>query len=417
MGIRAKLMFPMLLAFGVFAGVLHFYWAPDWLERERQAFIQNLHEILSALEPDVVRHLLASDYAALYGTMDQQLRIRSTHWKQLIVEAADGTRLYPLADPQPLSGNSGNIITHVHEVTLGGTMLARIHLVANPTEHLKQAAAGVWHLEQFLIILFGVIFLFSLLWQNLWVRQPLLHLERAASRLANGDFNVNLPPQHRDEVGKLASAFETMRGNLLRSHEDLKVAATKAKDREIRQRSIFETVADGLVTLDIEGRIEAFNPAAERIFGYGADEVVGHNIDMLTHVPFRKMHDTHLRSFKDAAPTSVFNIRKEVTGQRKDGSQFPMDITVTEMNIGGQRLFNGVLRDITDRKLAEDELEQRHRHLEALVEQRTVRLKDANDELRRFAYIVSHDLRAPLVNIKGFTQELRLTINEIRAFL
>ena len=194
-------------------------------------------------------------------------------------------------------------------------------------------------------------------------------------------------------------------------------AEQQLREREMRLRAVLDNVVDGIITIDEHSRIRSVNPALEAMFDYAAEELLGQSVTRLMPEQHRKPHLTAMRRYHQSGRPTALTMKQEVEGLRKDGTIYPVELTVSEVDLGDQRLFTGVLRDITDRKLAEEELEQRRRHLEVLVEQRTVRLKDANEELRRFAYIVSHDLRAPLVNIKGFAVELGLTINSIRSLL
>ncbi len=179
------------------------------------------------------------------------------------------------------------------------------------------------------------------------------------------------------------------------------------QEREARTRAILETTVDAIITIDAPGIVESFNPTAERMFGYRADEVIGQNIRILMPSPYREQHDGYLAHYLDTGERKIIGIGREVVGRRKDGTTFPMDLAVSEVSLDDRRIFTGIVRDITERKRAEEALRQAHDELEQRVQERTAELAVANEELRRFAYIVSHDLRAPLINLKGFAAELR----------
>jgi PAS domain S-box-containing protein len=176
---------------------------------------------------------------------------------------------------------------------------------------------------------------------------------------------------------------------------------------EARQQAILQTAADGIITIDEQGMIESFNPAAERLFGYTADAVIGHNVCLLMPTPYREEHDGYLARYRQMGEPRIIGIGREVRGLRRDGTIFPMALSVSEVRLGNRRLFTGIVHDLSARVQAEEALQQAHDELEQRVQDRTAALQEANDDIRRFAYIVSHDLRAPLINMHGFADELR----------
>ncbi|NQU57061.1 MAG: PAS domain S-box protein, partial [Rhodospirillales bacterium] len=128
--------------------------------------------------------------------------------------------------------------------------------------------------------------------------------------------------------------------------------------REQALRLIMETVLDAIIAITEQGIITTFNPAAEKKFGYKAAEVVGKNIKMLMPQPYRREHDGYMARYrKTNTPHIIGNVR-EVTGQRKDGSTFPMELAVSEHFQDGKRAFTGVIRDITEQKAVEDALRE-----------------------------------------------------------
>ena len=128
------------------------------------------------------------------------------------------------------------------------------------------------------------------------------------------------------------------------------------RDREERLRAILETAVEGIITIDERGIIESFNPAAERIFGYAAGEVFGKNISLLMATPHREQHDGYLKSYQRTGHAKVIGIGRETIARRKDGTQFPIDLSVSEVHLSDRRLFTGFVRDITERKRLEKEI-------------------------------------------------------------
>ena len=143
-----------------------------------------------------------------------------------------------------------------------------------------------------------------------------------------------------------------------------------------RIRTTVDTIVDGIITIDEFGAIQSVNPATERIFGYGAVEMLGRNISMLAAEPYRGAHDSYIANYRGGGAPQIIGRGREVEGQRKNGAVFPMELTVAEMWIAGERMFLGVTRDITERKSME-------------------RVKD------EFVSTVSHELRTPLTSITG----------------
>ncbi len=121
-----------------------------------------------------------------------------------------------------------------------------------------------------------------------------------------------------------------------------------------RYRAVVDHIVDGVITIDQDGLIESFNLAAERIFGYRADEVIGRNVRCLMPAPYRHEHDAYLQHYHQTGIKKIIGIGREVVGRRKDGTTFPMDLAVSQVELGDRRTFTGIVRDITQRKQDEE---------------------------------------------------------------
>jgi len=151
-----------------------------------------------------------------------------------------------------------------------------------------------------------------------------------------------------------------------------KRTAENLKDREQRLRGILDTVADAIITINDRGEILSFNKAAEDIFGYAVHEVLRKNVSILIPEPHASKHDQYLDNYHQTGEKKIIDqVNREESGLRKDGSQFPMELAVTELRHGSKRFYTGIVRDVTKRKEAEDALKLAHDELEMRVEERT----------------------------------------------
>lgn len=128
------------------------------------------------------------------------------------------------------------------------------------------------------------------------------------------------------------------------------------RESEARAQAILETTVDGIITIDAEGHIQSFNEAAENIFGYDAEEVIGKNVKVLMPAPYYEEHDEYLRSYHETGRRKIIGIGREVRGRRKDGSTFPLDLAVSEVKLGDRVIFTGIVRDISERRRLEQEI-------------------------------------------------------------
>jgi PAS domain S-box-containing protein len=177
----------------------------------------------------------------------------------------------------------------------------------------------------------------------------------------------------------------------------------RRSDTAERLRAILQTAVEGIITIDEHGMIESLNPAAEKTFGYRAEEIIGQNVSVLMPSPYREEHDTYMANYRQTGHAKIIGIGREVFGQRKDGSIFPLDLAVSEVRLADRRLFTGFIRDITERKRAEEKLAELAQTL-----------AEKNKELETIVYVASHDLRSPLVNIQGFSRELAQACDRLR---
>lgn len=140
----------------------------------------------------------------------------------------------------------------------------------------------------------------------------------------------------------------------------------KLRESEARARSVLRTTVDAIITIDDSGSIRTFNRAAEKLFQYKTTEVVGKNVKVLMPQPYRREHDDYIENYHNTGSRKIIGIGRDVMGKRKDGSTFPMYLAVSEVNVNGQRIYTGIIRDITEQRRLEQEVlriseHERHR--------------------------------------------------------
>jgi two-component system sensor kinase FixL len=152
-------------------------------------------------------------------------------------------------------------------------------------------------------------------------------------------------------------------------------------------RSILETVPDAMVVIDQRGVIQQFSKAAERLFGWRADDVCGQNVRVLMPTPYHEQHDDYLDRYLATGERRIIGIGRVVVGQRRNGSTFPMELSVGEVNQNGQRLFTGFVRDLTERQQTRARLQELQEELLHVSRLRS---------MGEMAAAIAHELNQPL---------------------
>ncbi len=176
-------------------------------------------------------------------------------------------------------------------------------------------------------------------------------------------------------------------------------AEESIQDVASRLESIIENAIDGIITIDADGVIETFNPAAGQLFQYEPEEVIGKNIRMLMPDPHRSHHDQYIRNYQDTGKARIIGIGREVYGLKKDGTQFPFRLSVSEIDLLDRKIYTGILHDMTEIKRAEDRLIQMNEELEEKVDERTREIERVVNRLLRTNKILEekeHELQKSL---------------------
>ncbi|MBI4384614.1 MAG: PAS domain S-box protein [Nitrospinae bacterium] len=181
-------------------------------------------------------------------------------------------------------------------------------------------------------------------------------------------------------------------------------------------RSMVANAMDGIITIHDDGKIESINPAAERIFGYREEELAGKNVSALMPEPYRKEHDGYIKNYLRTGQSKILGVAREVPALRKSGETFPLEISVSETLLENRRMFTGIVRDISERKRAEEELKLYRDHLERLVEERTAELKKVHERfvhaeklsaLGKLTGAIAHEFNNPIYGLRNIMDQTR----------
>ncbi len=207
-----------------------------------------------------------------------------------------------------------------------------------------------------------------------------------------------------------------------RTAEALQKCEAELVDRQERHQSLFDHAVEGIVTMGEDRVIRSINPAGLKMFGYEKHELVGQNVRVLMPSPDREAHDGYVHEYLKTGHKKIIGIGREVLGMRKDGSTFPLELSVAESHLASGRSFTGILRDVTERKRAEESLRQVNDHLEELVKERTRALEEAQETLVRkerlatlgqLAGSVAHEVRNPLGIVRNAAYYLENTATDL----
>jgi two-component system sensor kinase FixL len=184
-------------------------------------------------------------------------------------------------------------------------------------------------------------------------------------------------------------------GVVLRDVTDRRAAASAVERRERHLQSILDTVPDAMVVIDERGAVISFSAAAEKTFGYAEGEVIGRNVSLLMPSPDRELHDSYLQRYLSTGERRIIGIGRVVTGLRRDGSTFPMELAVGEAVTDGQRLFTGFIRDLSEKVRSEaqiQELQSELIHVSRFTAMGTM------------ASTIAHELNQPLTAIANYAE-------------
>ena len=354
------------------------------LERIKQKYVGDSRFLYVAdnqgsylLHPDP-KKLYGSDLGSGYRIQEEFPRVSTLYLPQN--EALSLTAL-----PQ----ETNSMATAFTKIIYGSTKPDQFIIIglAEPYTHIVLAWGAM--LENSIIWSLVLIFfsgLFAFRFSALLVK-PLEQVTQSVDSFLHGGSTGSLPVSRKDEIGILARAFRSLMDRVAMNQDKLSELnlnlekqvderTSRLKEAETYQRTILETVADAIITIDSSSLIRTFNQAAEKIFGYKAVELIGKNVSILLPKPEQKKHEEYTAN-SNLYQSRIINEVRDLEGRHKNGSMIPLELTVSRLQMSdGHYGFVGVLRDITERK----------------------RIENLKNE---FVSTVSHELRTPLTSIRG----------------
>ena len=280
-------------------------------------------------------------------------------------------------------------------------------------ETLSTRTATLWlvYILFCVAVLAGVIFI---VFFTRSITQPLSELVDVAGDISQGNLDREIPVKSGDEIGHLATAFRRMAGELKEFYadledrvqirtEELSKANEKLGESEERFRSVVETANDAIVAADSRGNIIFWNRAAETIFGYLADEVIGKPVTLIMPEQFHENHRKRLAHVVSTGKSSMAGKVTEVNGLRKDGGELPVELSLAIWNVKEKVFFTAIIRDVAERK-AEDarKMEEQELEKQRVLSMRSDRLRS----LGEMAAGIAHELNQPLVGVRGIAEHI-----------
>lgn len=225
--------------------------------------------------------------------------------------------------------------------------------------------------------------------KNLPVRSMGSDLDLYARRKDGSEFpvEINLSPMETAEDHLIIAGIRDI---------------TERKRAEEKFRGLLESAPDAMIVVDQQGLIQLVNSQTEKMFGYDRLELISQPIEILTPKRFRKRHVKHREGYYVEHPVRPMGMGLELYGLRKSGAEFPVEVSLSPLETESGLLVSAAIRDVTKRKRMEEDVQKLNEDLK----QRAAQLEAANKELEAFSYSVSHDLRAPLRSIDGFSHVL-----------
>jgi PAS domain S-box-containing protein len=426
--LRIKLFIPLLLTVILLTTYFFAFWSPRLLADAERSYQNSVESQIQTVKEGLIPPLLGNQLDAVYGILDA-LRKKNSDWVSIELFDAKGRTIYPLEPPALLKRNeTKDVKTVVAGIRYLDENLGRLEVkvdFASRLSTIKSQATILISLFLFAMFLFVLITAFIL---ETVVRRPVILLADASEKLANGDYETPLPRSDHSEMGMLVKSFEMMRNTIqlhtatlmethrqLRSEiEDRKKAELLLRESERKFRAIFNKSFQFIGLMAVDGILMEVNESALEFAGVSEADVLNKPFWETCWWKHSLAQQTQLRlAVKRAARGEL--VRFEATHPAADGTMHYFDFSVKPVlgDDGDIILLIPEGRDITDRKMAEEELKRHRDRLEDLVSERTEELVDAKERAEEanrlkseFLANMSHEIRTPMNGVIGMAELL-----------
>jgi len=407
MSIWLKLYLPLLCIIGGVILYSIYVWMPHSINISISQSERHIQKTLEVAGEGLIPLLLESQLDSIYNNLDA-LSKSNPEWVYLALSDSNGVSLYPFEENPP-----NNLPDYIKVIELpiktGDSIIGNIKLHYDFSSIIKEISNNVLKILILIIVMMITLGIIIGIILHHYIIKPVNLIAKSAKALVTDkDYIADfvMPNVTNDEIGRMVKSFATMRSEILDTQKkinqnsvDLAMAKHKIEkvndslsSEKARLSAILDNMLQAVISISEEGVIQSFNKHAETIFGYSAVEVIGENVKYLMPESNRSNHDGYLQNYMKTGNKKIIGVGREVEAQKKDGTLFPILLSVSEVKLDGEISFIGLALDITESKKAEQEIIAAMEKAEA-----------ANAAKGQFLANMSHELRTPMNGIIGLS--------------